>query len=464
MSPDRIEHDALGNVRVPAAARWGAETQRAVENFPVSGQPMPRRFLEALGWVKAAAAETNVELGLLDAERGAALVRAALEMASGALDDQFPVDVFQTGSGTSTHMNANEVLSHRACELAGRDPASRWIDPHDHANIGQSSNDVIPTALHVAAARALEAELLPAFRDLRSSLAAKAAELDGVVKSGRTHLQDAAPVRLGQEISGWARQVELAATRCAAARDDLLEVALGGTAVGTGLNAHPEFAARAIARLAARAGLSFHEAADHFEAQGSMDKVVAASGALRTAAVGLYKIANDIRWLASGPQAGLGELRLPTVQPGSSIMPGKSNPVICESLLMVCCQVIGNDAAIALGGLGGSFELNTFLPLLARNLLESVALLAAAARNFDRRCVQGLAADAERCRAAVDRNAMLATALVPRIGHALAAEIALQAARSGKTVREVARERRVLPESELEALIDPRRMTGPGGP
>jgi len=462
MTQDRIEHDALGEVRVPASARWAAETQRAVENFPVSGQRMPRRFLQALAVIKASAAETNAELGLLDAERSAALVHAAEEMAAGTLDEHFPLDVFQTGSGTSTNMNANEVLAHRATEIVGKDPTSHYVDAHDHANFGQSSNDTIPSALHIAAARALHEDLLPAMRELQASLAAKAHEFDPIVKTGRTHLQDASPIRLGQEFSGWARQVELCVPRLENARDELLELALGGTAVGTGLNAHPEFPPRTIARIARRTGLGFREAANHFEAQGSMDKCVAASGAVKTAAVALFKIANDVRWLGSGPRNGLGEIRLPSLQPGSSIMPGKVNPVMCESLMMVSCQVVGNDAAIALGGMSGNFELNTFLPLLARNLLESIVFLANAARNFDQRCVRGIEADEGRCRDTIERNTMLVTALAPRIGHEKAAQVALEAVRSGRTVREVAREWKVLSEADLETALDARKMTERG--
>jgi fumarate hydratase class II len=462
MTQDRIEHDALGEVRVPATARWAAETQRAVENFPVSEQRMPRPFLRALAVIKAAAAETNAELGLLDRERSGALVRAADEMAAGDLDEHFPIDVFQTGSGTSTNMNTNEVLAHRATEILGKDSGSHYVDAHDHANFGQSSNDTIPSALHIAAARTLHEDLLPVLRELQASLAAKAREFDGIVKTGRTHLQDASPIRLGQEFSGWARQVELCVPRLESARDELLELALGGTAVGTGLNAHPEFARRTIERISRRTGLTFREAGNHFEAQGSMDKYVSASGAVKTAAVALFKIANDVRWLASGPRNGLGEIRLPSLQPGSSIMPGKVNPVMCESLMMVSCQVIGNDAAVALGGLSGNFELNTFLPLLGRNLLESIVFLANAARNFDRRCVRGIEADAARCHDTIERNTMLVTALAPRIGHEKAAQIALEAVRTGRTVREVAREWKVLSEADLDAALDARRMTDPG--
>jgi len=462
LTQERIERDALGEVRVPASARWGPETQRAIDNFPVSGRGMPRRFLQALAVLKGAAAATNVELGLLDRERGAAVVQAAEEMAAGRLDDHFPVDVFQTGSGTSTHMNANEVLAHRASEILGKDPGSHYVDAHDHVNIGQSSNDAIPSALHIAAAVVIHEALLPALGALHLALADQARRFDGILKSGRTHLQDAAPLRLGQEFSGYARQVELCIPRLEAARDELLELALGGTAVGTGLNAHPDFAPRTIARIARQVGLEFREAANHFEAQGSMDKCVQASGAVKTAAVALFKIANDVRWLGSGPQNGLGEIRLPAVQPGSSIMPGKVNPVVCESLMMVCCQTVGNDAAITLGGMAGNFELNTFLPLIAGNLLDSIVFLANAAQNFAGRCIRGLEADEARCHDTVERNTMLVTALVPRIGHAKAAEIALEAAKSRRTVREVAREWQVLPEPDLERALDARSMTEPG--
>jgi fumarate hydratase class II len=359
-------------------------------------------------------------------------------------------------------MNANEVLANRATEILGKDLGSRYVDAHDHANFGQSSNDTIPSALHIAAARTLHEDLLPVLRELQASLAAKAREFDGIVKTGRTHLQDASPIRLGQEFSGWARQVELCVPRLESARDELLELALGGTAVGTGLNAHPEFARRTIERISRRTGLAFREARNHFEAQGSMDKCVFASGAVKTAAVALFKIANDVRWLASGPRNGLGEIRLPSLQPGSSIMPGKVNPVMCESLMMVACQVISNDAAVTLGGMSGNFELNTFLPLLGRNLLESIVFLANAARNFDRRCVRGIEADAARCHDTIERNTMLVTALAPRIGHEKAAQIALEAVRTGRTVREVAREWKVLSDADLDAALDARRMTDPG--
>jgi fumarate hydratase, class II len=464
MDEERVERDALGEVRIPAAALWGPETQRACENFRISGQALPHNFLVALAWVKHAAAATNVALGRLDASRGEAIQQAASEMAAGLLDAHFPLDVFQTGSGTSTNMNANEVLARQATAVLAARGLDVRVDAHDHVNAGQSSNDVIPTALHVAAAVALHLDLGPALRRLQEALQARAVDFDAIVKSGRTHLQDAAPVRLGQEFSGYARQIELARARVGAAREELLELALGGTAVGTGVNCPPGFAAATITRVAARTGLPFREASNHFEAQGAMDKAVATSGALRGVAVTLYKIANDVRWLGSGPAAGLGELRLPAVQPGSSIMPGKVNPVICESLLMVCCQVVGNDAAIAMGSAGGNFELNTFLPLLCRNLLESIALLARGASNFAARCIAGLTADAAHCARVLEHNSMLATALAPRLGHARAAALVQEAARSGRTVREVARDAHLLPEAELDALLDPRRMTEPGSP
>ena len=462
LAEERVERDALGEVRVPQNAYWSAETQRAVDNFQVSGQPLPQRFVAALARIKSAAAAVNNQLGRLDQERSDAIQKAAREVVEGALADQFPVDVFQTGSGTSTNMNMNEVLANRASVLLGKDIGSGYVDAHDHCNIGQSSNDTIPTALHVATALALHEHLLPILRQLESSLQTKAKEFDHVLKSGRTHLQDAAPVRLGQEFSGYARQVMFCIQRTEQARDALYELALGGTAVGTGLNAHPDFAAMTIERLARDTGLSFCEAKDHFEAQGSMDRAVAASGALRTNAVALFKIANDVRWLGSGPHNGIGELRLPALQPGSSIMPGKVNPVMSESLMMVCCQVMGNDAACAMGGANGNFELNTFLPLLARNLLESIEILGNASQNFDERCVRGLEADEERCRLTIERNTMLVTALAPIIGHEKAAEVALEALRSGLTIREVARRENLMPEHELDAALDARKMTEPG--
>ena len=456
----RKERDSMGELEVPADALWGASTERARRNFPVSGERFPRRFLEALGWIKAAAAAANGSLGELDRERAAWIERAAEEVAVGALDEQFPLDVFQTGSGTSTNMNANEVIARRAVELRGA--AEPPIHPNDHVNRSQSSNDVIPSAIHVAAREAVYCELVPALQRLEASLAARASVLADVVKSGRTHLMDATPVTLGQELGGYARQVALARERVERAAEELAELALGGTAVGTGLNCPPGFAARAIARLSARTGRAYREAADHFAAQGGQEPALALSGALRAAAVALYKIANDVRLLASGPRTGIGELVLPALQPGSSIMPGKVNPVMSEVVTQVAAQVVGNDAAIAVGALGGQLELNTFLPLIARNLLQSIRLLSSAARLFAERCVDGLDADRARAAALVEQSLMLATALAPRIGYDAAAELAKAALASGRSLREVARERRVLPDEELDALLDPRRQTGQG--
>jgi fumarate hydratase class II len=456
----RLEHDSLGDLAVPADALWGASTQRAVLNFPVSGERFPRRFLQALGLVKRACAGVNAELGVLPRELAGAIEEAAREVADGVHDAHFPLDVFQTGSGTSTNMNANEVIANRAMQRRGGAPPR--IHPNDHVNASQSSNDVMPTALHVAARLAIHEDLLPALRRLHACLEGKARELDGVVKLGRTHLMDATPVRVGQELAGWARQVELGIARVEAAGEELAELALGGTAVGTGLNCPPDFAPRVLARLSAWTGLEFHEARDHFEAQGARDAAVQASGALRTLAVALFKIANDVRLLASGPRGGIAELVLPAIQPGSSIMPGKVNPVLCESVTQVAAQVIGNDAAIAVGGLSGQLELNTFLPLIARNLLESIRLLANVSGLFVDRCLAGLGADAERAAGLVERSLALATALVPRIGYEAAAALAQEAWRSGRTIRELCAERKLLPPDELEALLDVRRQTGPG--
>jgi fumarate hydratase class II len=454
----RLEHDSMGELAVPADALWGASTQRAVLNFPVSGERFPRRFLQALGLVKRACAAVNAELGVLPGELARAIEEAAREVADGLHDAHFPLDVFQTGSGTSTNMNANEVIANRAMRLRPGGPLR--IHPNDHVNASQSSNDVMPTALHVAARLAIHEDLLPALRRLHACLARKADELDGVVKLGRTHLMDATPVRVGQELAGFARQIELGIARVEGASEELAELALGGTAVGTGLNCPPGFAARAVARLSEWTGLAFREARDHFEAQGARDAALQASGALRTVAVALFKIANDVRLLASGPRGAIAELVLPAIQPGSSIMPGKVNPVLCESVTQVAAQVIGNDAAIGVGGLSGQLELNAFIPLITRNLLESIRLLANVSGLFVDKCLAGLAADAERAASLVERSLALATALVPRIGYDAAAEIAKEAWRSGRSVREVCLERKLLPPRELEALLDPRRQTG----
>jgi fumarate hydratase class II len=458
----RIEKDSLGEMRVPTDALWGASTQRAVENFPISDLRFPRGFIAALGMIKKAAAETNMELGLLDAEIGRAIVAAADEVIAGELDRHFVVDIFQTGSGTSTNMNANEVIANRASQLLGAEIGSKRVHPNDHVNMGQSSNDVIPTAMQVAACVAMQEKLIPELAKLRSALAEKAELFDDIVKSGRTHLMDATPVRLGQEFSGFAAQIAQGMRRVKEALEDLAELPLGGTAVGTGINTHPEFARRAIDRISTMTGVTFREAENHFERQSTRDTVVYAHGALNTVAVSLTKIANDIRWLASGPRAGLAEITLPATQPGSSIMPGKVNPVIPEAVTMVAAQVMGNHTTITIGGLGSYFELNVMMPIMAYALLQSTELLANASRVFVDKCVEGIEANRERIRELLEGNLMLATALAPAIGYDTAASIAKQAYAEGKTAREVARERGVLPESELAELLDPRPMTEPG--
>jgi fumarate hydratase class II len=457
----RSERDSMGPVQVPEEAYYGASTMRAVLNFPISGLRFPRQFIRALGLIKRSAAEVNAELGLLEPRLAEAIVRAADEVAEGGLDDQFVVDVFQTGSGTSTNMNANEVIANRAAELLGGQRGSKLVHPNDHVNLGQSSNDVIPTAIHLSALLAIREELVPALRALQASLAAKAQEFWPVVKTGRTHLQDATPIRLGQEFLGYAGQVERALRRLERAATELEEVALGGTAVGTGLNTHPLFAAQVCERLSAATGLAIRETDNHFQAQSSLDAVVGCSGALRVAAIALFKIANDISWLGSGPRAGLGELSLPEVQPGSSIMPGKVNPVVPEALIQVCAQVIGNDTTVALAGQRSFFELNTMMPVAGYNLLQSIDLLATAARNFAERCVDGLQAT-ERGPELVEKGLGIATGLAPIIGYDAAAEIAKEAAGSGRTIREVAQERTELSDEDLRRALDPTSMTEPG--
>ncbi|MEE8582219.1 MAG: class II fumarate hydratase [Myxococcota bacterium] len=454
----RSERDSLGEMAVPADAMWGASTQRAVLNFPISGERFPRRFIQALGLIKEAAAVTNGELGVVAPDLAKVIAQAAHEVANGEWDDHFVLDIFQTGSGTSTNMNANEVIARRAGQLLRSDEAH--VHPNDHVNASQSSNDVIPTALHVSARQSLHEDLLPALRRLHNGLRDKAREFDDVVKLGRTHLMDATPVRLGQEFSGYARQVELAIGRAEAARDCLAELALGGTAVGTGLNCPDGFPVKAIAFLSRATGLDYREAIDHFEAQGARDAAVEASGQLKTIAVSLSKIANDIRLLGSGPRGGIGELALPAIQPGSSIMPGKVNPVICEAVTQVAAQVVGNDAAVCVGGLQGHLELNVFIPVMARNLLESIRLLAQVSDVFVDKCVSGIEAQRERAASLVELSMAMVTVLAPVIGYDLAAEIAKEARRSGRSVREICRERAVLPEEQLEALLDPRTQTG----
>jgi fumarate hydratase class II len=453
--PARLEHDSMGEIQVPADALYGPQTQRAVLNFPISRLRFQREFLRALGLIKAAAARANGQLGELSPDLASAIESAAESVALGEHDSQFVVDIFQTGSGTSTNMNANEVIAHLAERIAGVS-----IHPNDHVNRSQSSNDVIPSAIHVSAALLIHRELLPAMTQLQEALSSKGQEFRDVLKIGRTHLQDAVPMRLGQEFSGYARQVEASIERLEAALTGIYELPLGGTAVGTGLNAPPEFALAAINILTAKTGLPFREAANKFEAQGSKDEVCFMSGALRTYAVALSKIANDIRWLGSGPRCGFGELLIPPVQPGSSIMPGKVNPVIAESTLMACAQVIGHDAAITWCCAAGNFQLNVMMPLIAYDLLDSIELLANSSRNFEQRCVQGLQANRERTAWYVEHSLALVTGLAPEIGYEKAAAIAKEAYRSGRTLRDVARDLSGLSEEQLAHLLDPLLQAG----
>jgi fumarate hydratase, class II len=447
----------MGEMEVPADALYGASTQRAVLNFPISGQRFPRRFLRAIGLIKRAAAEVNGKLGLIDSKVAGAIAQAAQEVADGAHDAQFPIDVYQTGSGTSTNTNANEVIARLAAARLGNDAK---VHPNDDVNRCQSSNDTIPTAMQLAGALAVEETLLPALDRLRSALDAKATQLWPVVKTGRTHLQDATPIRLGQEFRGYAGQVEEAIRRARAARDELLSVPLGGTAVGTGINAHPDYAAAASARLAELTGLPVRETANHFHAQASLDAVVAAHGALRTTALALWKIGNDIRLMGMGPRAGIAELALPETQPGSSIMPGKVNPVIVESLTMVVARVVGNDATIGFAQTGSLLELNVMMPVAAVALVESAELLGSAAGNFAARTVEGLKAT-DRGPELVEQGLMLATALAPVIGYDEAAKLAKEALRTGRTIRDLAAERGIAPD-RLDEVLDPARMTEPG--
>ncbi|MBI1797032.1 MAG: class II fumarate hydratase [Candidatus Eisenbacteria bacterium] len=458
MTSFRVEKDTMGEVQVPADALYGAQTQRAVENFPISGRPLPPEFIHALGSLKRAAAEVNQELGLLDPKPAGAIAKAAGEVAAGTWDAEFPIDVFQTGSGTSTNMNANEVIARRAAQILGTP-----VHPNDHVNFGQSSNDVIPSVLHVSAAIAIASRLIPALERLQAVLAEKARAFDGVIKTGRTHMMDATPIRLGQEFGGYASMVEHGIARLKAALPDLCELAVGGTAVGTGLNTHPEFGRRVAAKLAKESGLPFVEAKNHFEAQGSQDAALAASGAVLTVASSLMKIAADIRLMNSGPRCGLAEVTLPAVQPGSSIMPGKVNPVICEALLQVGAQVTGNHAAVTLGVQGGQLDLNTMLPLIADNLLESVRLLANAARVFADKAIAGLVANEETCRGYVEISPSMATALNPLIGYDKAAEIAKRSFKERRPVRELAGEMTKLTPKQIDEALDPRRQTEPGG-
>jgi fumarate hydratase class II len=463
MSEFRIEKDSMGEFQVPTDAYYGAQTARAVANFPISGIRFPRPLIAAVGAVKYAAAEVNFQQGLLDVWRKDLIHQAAADVISGKLDSEFVVDIYQTGSGTSSNMNANEVISNRAIEIAGGKIGSKDpIHPNDHVNKSQSSNDVIPTAMHVAAAAVLNAELIPALKDLHAELAKKANTWDSIVKIGRTHLMDATPIRLGQEASGWARQVELSIARLNSVQPRLLELAIGGTAVGTGINSPEGFGAAVAAELAARYGLPFVEAANHFEAQGSQDGIVELSNQLSTVATSLLKIANDIRWLSSGPRCGLGELSLPPVQPGSSIMPGKVNPVMAEQLIMVCAQIIGNGVTVSIANTHGNLDLNVMLPVMARNCLESLTFLASSVRAFTQKALVGLTANKTRSESLVEWSMSMVTSLAPVIGYDNAAKLAKRAVEENRTVRDICVSEAILPIDQLEELLDPYKMTEPG--
>jgi len=459
----RVETDSMGEMTVPVNAYYGAQTARAFENFPVSGIRFTRPFIRALGLIKQYAALTNTELALLDSQRSNAIQQAAAEVANGAFDEQFIVDIFQTGSGTSTNMNANEVIANRAAELLGRQRGDKFIHPNDHVNLGQSSNDVIPTAIHLAAMERIEFGLLPAMKGLQDELLRKAATFAEVIKIGRTHLQDALPITVGQEFGGYASQIGHGIVRLQNLQRHLGELALGGTAVGTGLNTHPEFGRRTIAHLAEATKLPLREAGNHFEALAARDACVETSGALKTIAVSLIKIANDIRHLSSGPRCGLGELRLPATQPGSSIMPGKVNPVMCEMAIQVGAQVIGNDTVISFGGAFGNFELNTMMPVIAHNLLQSVELLTNASRLFAQRCIAGLEVDVKKCADNVELSLASATALAIEIGYDRVAKLVKTAYETGRSIREVARETGGLPDDKLDQLLNPKNQIGPLG-
>ena len=450
----REEQDSMGNVKVPADAYYGSQTQRALDNFPISGLKFQAAFIHALALVKQGAAKVNQKLGLLDPELANAISRAAREVMDGKHDSQFVVDIFQTGSGTSTNMNMNEVVASRANEiLTGQKGGKSPVHPNDHVNLGQSSNDVIPSVIHISALMLIHERLIPSLAALNNDLAAKADEFKDIRKLGRTHLQDAVPMYLGQEFSGYARQIELAVDRLRSVEPRLAELALGGTAVGSGLNTHPDFANQVIALISNHTGLAFTEAQNHFEAQAARDAAVETSGALKTLAVSLVKIANDVRWLASGPRSGIGEITLPSLQPGSSIMPGKVNPVIPEAVVQVAAQVMGNDTAIMMGGQAGNFELNVMLPVIAYNLLQSISLLASVAALFATKCIAGLTANREACAGYIEKSLALVTALVPEIGYDRAAAVAKKAYESGKTIREIAVEEKILPEDKINKLL-----------
>lgn len=465
MSEDktRIEKDSMGEMQVPDSALYGASTQRAVLNFPISDLRFSRGFIKAIGSLKQACALANTELGLLDSKLSEAIVEAAKEVAEGKLDEHFVVDIFQTGSGTSSNMNANEVIANRATEiLGGKRGDKSLVHPNDHVNMSQSSNDIIPSSIHLATVIATEKVLIPSMETLHAELVSKAKEFDSVIKSGRTHLQDATPITLGQEFSGYASQVEFGIERVKSALERVCELAQGGTATGTGLNTHPNFAKKVIKNVSEITGVKVKEARNHFEAQGARDAIVELSGQLRTYACSLMKIANDIRWLAAGPRCSLGEIQLPEIQPGSSIMPGKVNPVICESVMMVASQVIGNDACIATGGQHGNFELNVMLPVIGYNIIQSIELLSTTSVNFKEKCISGIKANVEKCEEYAEASLATCTSLAPIIGYDAAASIAKEAFKEGKTVREVAKAKQVLSNEELEKALDLMAMTKPG--
>jgi len=462
-SETRIERDSMGEMTVPATAYWGAQTQRAAENFPISGYRLGRRFIRAMGLIKQAAAKVNRDLEKLDPKLAAMIITASQQVIDGRLDEHFILDVFQTGSATSSNMNANEVISNRAIELAGGTIGSRDpIHPNDHVNMGQSSNDVIPTAIHLSVAEAIKHDLIPPLEQLAAALSDKAEAFDNIVKIGRTHLQDATPVRLGQEFGGYARQARLSVLRANKAIKALRELPIGGTAVGTGINTHHEFGKRMCDVLSTTTEIEFVEAEDHFEAQAAKDAVAEASGQIKTIAVSLSKIANDIRLLGCGPRCGIGEINIPATQPGSSIMPGKVNPVMSEMLVQVCAQVIGNDMVVTLGCRESYFELNVGMPLMAHNLLESIRILGNAVRVFAERCVAGIEANVERCKELIEGSLAMCTSLAPIIGYDKAAAIAKEAHATGKTVREVAKTHKVISEKDLGKALDPMSMTKPG--
>lgn len=476
MSEFRIEKDSMGEVKVPAQAYYGAQTQRAVENFPVSGQPLPKKLIQALGLVKVAAATANRDLGKLPADIAKPILEAAHEVAQGKFDDQFPIDVYQTGSGTSSNMNTNEVISNRAIEIIGKDrfEKTKPIHPNDHVNMGQSTNDMFPTAIHVAVGQAIQKEMIPALERFQKVLADKAKEWDDIIKIGRTHLADATPIRLGQEFSGYARQLELSVARAKTALNGVLELPAGGTAVGTGINTHPQFGAKVAEVLAKETGVPFVEASNHFEANANRDGLVECSSQLKTIATTLFSVANNIRWLGSGPRCGFYEVMLPDRQPGSSIMPGKVNPVMCESMMQLCARVIGNDQAITFAGAtGGQFELNIMMPMMGMVMLESVDLLTGGTNAFIEFCAADMQANKEQCESQVEKSMSMVTSLNPLIGYDMAAAIAKEAFKEGKTVRNLCLEKMkagtltkkgsdtVVTEAELNAALDPRSMTEP---